>query len=85
MGCDENRCGGCRETILGQIRMIELAYGIRITNSDELAGWIVRETADPGVVLSLGLALGSWVSESGRSGDVTVPEPVFSKIMQEIR
>lgn len=73
------------DTVLGEVyshlRMIEHAYGVTITNKEELCGWILRATRDRREILTIALAFNNYVAIRGASGDLAIPQDQAERVI----
>jgi uncharacterized protein (DUF608 family) len=73
------------DVIGAQLAAIEQAWGVRITNRDQLRDWIAEALTDTVEILSFTTSLNTWMALNQPGGSVQVSRSLFEKILAAIR
>lgn len=73
------------EAILAHLLMIETTHGIRIRNREEIVQTIGPLVKNDTQALSFGMEINTWVAVSGVTGEVTVPDQVINRMLEQIK
>jgi hypothetical protein len=67
--------------VMSNLQMIECAYDITVTNKDEICTWIMSATYNPREVLTVALALNTWVAVNNPGRQLTVSRTIIEQII----
>ncbi|MDD1707868.1 MAG: hypothetical protein LUQ33_01685 [Methanoregulaceae archaeon] len=66
---------------MSQLQMMEHAYGVTITNKEEICGWIISATHNPREILTVALALNNWVAVNNPGRIFTISQNIVQQII----
>jgi hypothetical protein len=67
--------------VMSQLQMMEHAYGVTITNKEEICGWIISATHNPREILTVALALNNWVAVNNPGRIFTISQNIVQQII----
>ncbi len=70
------------EQAKAQLMMIELIYGLKIINRDEVAGFIAANVDNNRQVLTICSSLNSWILLNKKKGEVVIPQEVLLRLFE---
>lgn len=70
--------------IRSQLQMVEMVYGIRLRNIDDVVSWILATAHTDHEANGMTAAINTWVATRGISGDVEIPRKLFDEISRLI-
>jgi len=71
--------------ILAHLLMIETTHGIRFRNREEIVQTIGPLVKNDTQALSFGMEINTWVAVSGVTGEVTVPDQVILRVLEQMK
>ena len=70
-----------RAMVMNQLQMIEQAYGVVITNKEEISGWIISATHNSREILTIALALNNWVALNNPGRTIAISQNIVQQII----
>jgi hypothetical protein len=67
--------------VMSQLQMIEHAYGVVITNKEEISGWIISATHNSREILTVAMALNNWVAVNNPGRSLTLSQYIIQQII----
>jgi hypothetical protein len=73
------------ERLSAHIETIEVIYGIKILNKEEVIEWIANSTDDEKNALTFATSLNTWVMMNSSGGSINIPLNALKQIQDNLK
>jgi len=71
------------EMVMSHLQMIEHSYCLTISNKEEICRWITKATTSPREILTVALALNTWIAVNNQGGELSIPREIVNRIISQ--
>jgi len=69
------------EMAMSHLQMIEHSYCLTLSNKEEICRWITKATTSPREILTVALALNTWIAVNNQGGELSIPREIVNRII----
>lgn len=69
--------------VMSHLQMIEHSYCLTLSNKEEICRWITKATTSPREILTVALALNTWIAVNNQGGELSIPREIVNRIISQ--